>query len=165
MIVWLSFCFGHICCLLVKWDTASRIYPSVAINPQKFPLLIIQNLILPLCVFLFFVSILIKCINENKSTWFFLGATSTSLVYAGYNLFQIAILYYQNVGHFPFNVEGYTYPAIYTFKLFKSIFLASLFGILGYWFEVLKKRSRIRSKSRNQPFNFFRYFSESKTQV
>jgi len=77
-----------------------------------------------------------------RSTWFFLGASLTSLFYAGQSLVQIAILYYINVGWAlpDIVIEGYAFPAIYTFKLFRSIFLATVFSILGYWVEILKRK-------------------------
>jgi len=112
----------------------------VLLFPQLFPLILIQHLVIPASVYSVATLLLIKYVGDHKSTWFFLGASSMSLIFAGQSLVQIAIHYYINVGQFPFPVEGYSYPAIYMFKLFRSIFLATLFGILGYWIEILKSK-------------------------
>ena len=71
-------------------------------------------------------------------TWFFVGASLVSLVYAAGNLYQISVLYNTNV-----KVENYSFPAIYVFKLFRSIFLFSVFGIIGYWNELNKKQKNV----------------------
>ena len=68
-----------------------------------------------------------KVFKGDKSSWFFLGASFISIVYAGYSLVQIAYLYVENVGRFPFNVEGYVFPAVYIFKLFRATFFATAF--------------------------------------
>jgi hypothetical protein len=87
--------------------------------------------------------LLFKCFKGIKRTWFFLGASLASLAYAGWSLLQIAGLYYVNVGWAlpDINIEGYAFPAIYTFKLFRSVFLATFFTILGYTdtIDILKR--------------------------
>lgn len=96
-----------------------------------------------LCVFIFSAYLLFKWFKGIKRTWFFLGASLASLAYAGWSLLQIAGLYYVNVGWAlpDIAIEGYAFPAIYTFKLFRSVFFATFFTILGYTdtIEILKK--------------------------
>jgi len=96
--------------------------------PQYFTLYIIRILVLPIFLFLIAYFILMKLFKGNKSNWFFLGASFTSIFYAWQSLVQIAYLHFENVGKFPFNVEGYVFPAIYTFKLFRAVFFSSFFG-------------------------------------
>jgi len=69
-----------------------------------------------------------------KGTLFFLGASVVSILYAGWTLIQVAWLYYANVGWAlpDINIEGYSFPAIYIFKLFRSLFLAASFTLLGH---------------------------------
>lgn len=119
----------------------------VLLFPQLFSLIIIEWFVIPASLFSVAAFLIIKYVGNHKSTWFFLGASSMSLFYAGQSLIQIAIHYYINVGQFPFPVEGYSYPAIYMFKLFRSIFLASFFGILGYWIEILKSEKSMGQKT------------------
>lgn len=96
-----------------------------------------------LCLFIFFAYLLFKLFKGIKRTLFFLGASLASLAYAGWSLLQIACLYYVNVGWAlpDIAIEGYAFPAIYTFKLFRSVFFATFFTILGYTdtIEILKK--------------------------
>jgi len=108
--------------------------------PQHFLGIIIQNYVIPLSLFSIFALIGMKIFKGNKSSWFFLGASFTSIVYAGHSLVQIAYLYFENVGRFPFNVEGYVFPAVYTFKLFRATFFATVFGIAGHAIEILKNK-------------------------
>jgi hypothetical protein len=57
-----------------------------------------------------------------------------SILYAGWTLIQVAWLYYANVGWAlpDINIDGYSFPAIYIFKLFRSLFLAASFTLLGH---------------------------------
>lgn len=110
-----------------------------------FPSLFLQviiRLIPSIVIFLLPAYLLLKWLRGIKSTWFFLGASLTSIFYAGQSLVQIAILYYVNVGWAlpDIAIEGYAFPAIYIFKLFRSIFLATFFSIVGYWVEILKRK-------------------------
>jgi len=111
----------------------------VLLVPQHFLHIIIQNFVIPLSL-LIAAFIIMKRFKGNKSIWFFLGATFTSIFFAGQSLVQIAYLYFENVGRFPFPVDGYSFPAIYTFKLFRSVFFASFFGMLGHWIEILRTK-------------------------
>ncbi len=112
-------------------------------------LLTITYLLPSILLFLVSAFLLRWWFKDLKSTWFFFGASLTSLVYAGQNLVQIAILYYVNVGRWlpDINFEGYSFPAIYTFKLFRSIFLVTVFSILGHWAEILKKSGTPNQKA------------------
>jgi len=112
--------------------------------PQYFALEIIWIFVLPLFLFSIFYFMLMKTFKGTKSNWFFLGASSTSIFYAWQSLVQIAYLYFENVERFPFNVEGYVFPAIYTFKLFRAIFFSSFFGMLGYLSEILRNKKIIQ---------------------
>lgn len=107
----------------IFWQIAIRLLPSIGL-------------------LLFCGLLLLRWLKGIKSTWFFLGASLTSIFYAVQSLVQIAILYYANVGQYlpDIQVEGYSYPAIFTFNLFRSIFLATLFSILGYWIDILKRK-------------------------
>jgi hypothetical protein len=124
------------------------IWLNVILQPEfvltwLFPDLFLQIIIRLISSILLFsipAYLLLKWLRGIKSTWFFLGASSTSLFYAGLSLVEIAGLYYVNVGWAlpDIAIEGYAFPAIYTFKLFRSIFLATFFSILGYWVGILK---------------------------
>ena len=89
--------------------------------PDLF-LQVIIRLIPSIVIFLLPAYLLLKWLRGIKSTWFFLGASLTSIFYAGQSLVQIAILYYVHVGWAlpDIAIEGYAFPAIYTFKLFRS---------------------------------------------
>jgi hypothetical protein len=82
------------------------------------------------CLLIVFAYIL----RGTRGTWFFLGASLASIAYAGWSLIEIAGLYYVNVGWAlpSINIEGYSFPAVYTFSLFRSIFFATFFTILGH---------------------------------
>lgn len=98
-----------------------------------------------------------------KGTLFFLGGSLASIVYAGWGLIQIAWLYYTNVGWaFPdINIEGYSFPAIYVFKLFRSIFFAAFFTLLGHLSnigvlrEIAAKFGRFRKKKAKRLDDYF----------
>ena len=103
----------------------------------------ILSLIPSLCVFIFSAYLLSKWFKGVRRTLFFLGASLTSLAYAGWSLLQIAGLYYVNVGWAlpDIAIEGYAFPAIHIYKLFRSVFFATFFTILGYTdtIDILKK--------------------------
>ena len=111
-------------------------------------------------VFLFIILAyqLRKTFRDLKRIWFFLGASLTSLAYAGRSLLEITVLYYNNVGYaFPIGIEGYSFPAVYTYKLFSSFFFATFFSVLGYWSEILRKKNNSQWLLRSRYFLFFIY--------
>jgi len=99
-------------------------------------LLFISSIIVIIDLFLFYK----KKYKKLTLTWFFVGAGLVSILFAGTNLYQISYLYILNIGNASATtVQGYSFPAIYVFKLFRSIFFISVFGIIGYWNELRKK--------------------------
>lgn len=104
------------------------LFPATLLQPTYWEAIL---LLVPSLCLLIISAYLFK---RYKWKWFFLGASLTSLAYAGWSLLQIAGLYYVNVGYAlpDISIEGYSFPAIYTFKLFRSIFFATFFTILGY---------------------------------
>lgn len=120
----------------------------VFLFPYTFLPIIIEFFVIPLFSFLFIAYLFWRRVKGVRSVWFFLGASLTSLVYAGQSMVQIAILYYLNVGKWlPLQIEGYSFPAIYTFKLFRSVFFTTFFSIVGYSLDVLN-RSDIVTQTR-----------------
>jgi hypothetical protein len=113
-------------------------------------------------LFIFFAYLLFKWFKGIRGTWFFLGASLASIFYAGWSLIEIARLYYANVGWaLPnINIEGYSFPAIYTFSLFRSIFFATFFTILGHLNnigilgKIAAKFSRFRKKKEKRLTDF-----------
>lgn len=105
---------------------------------------IFQIMVVGLLAFMFaFFGFLIWAIfRKVKLVWFFVGASLVSLYFAGVSLYQISVLYYVNVGWAlpDINIQGYSFPAIYIFKLFRSIFFTALFSVIGYWVEILRRR-------------------------
>ena len=97
--------------------------------------------VLPIVLFSFFYYLLTIRFKGNKAIWFFLGAGVVSICCAWHSLVQIAFLYYINFRpNEPVHLLGYVFPSVYTFKLFKASFFASLFAILGYMSQILKKQ-------------------------
>ena len=47
-----------------------------------------------------------------------MGLSITSLYFAGINVMQIALIYITEVEIGPFIMGGYSFPAIYTFRIF-----------------------------------------------
>jgi len=95
-----------------------------------------------------------------KGTLFFIGGSLASILYAGWGLIQIAWLYYTNVGWAlpDINIEGYSFPAIYIFKLFRSIFLATFFTLLGHFSNIGilgKVVNKFRRKKEKRLTDFF----------
>lgn len=120
--------------------------------PNLYSVNAILWFIISIIVIIFWAFITKKLYKNLKTTWFFVGASFASLVYAGINLYEISWLYYINVGKFLPNisVEGYSFPAIYMFKLFRSIFLTTAFGIIGYW-DLLRKKENKSETVTNKP--------------
>lgn len=133
--------------IIVIWLNA--IFQPQFILTWLFPDLFWQ-VVIRLIPSIFLISVpayaLLKWFRGIKSSWFFLGASLTSLYFAIVSLIEIAGLYYVNVGWAlpDIAIEGYAFPAIYTFKLFKSIFLATFFGVLGYLIETLRRKGEKR---------------------
>ena len=102
--------------------------------------------VLPIALFCILAYMLNKWFKgNNKTIWFFLGASAISIFYAWHSLVQITIIYYVNVRpDLPIHMEGYVFPAVYTFKLFRATFFASLFGILGYLNQILRYKNIIK---------------------
>jgi len=61
---------------------------------------------------------------------FLFGSSVTSLYYAFNNIAEISAYYVTEVDIGPFIIGGYSFPAIYTFKIFRSIFFTSVFIVL-----------------------------------
>jgi len=150
--------------LIVLWLNVA--VPPAAVMvflfPYTFMPIIIWYFMVPVSSFLVIVYLIGRFFKDVRSVWFFLGATLMSLVFAGQSLEQISILYYLNVGRWlPLQVEGYSFPAIYTFSVFKSIFFTTFFAILGYLdsIEPLSKIavafSRFRDKKQKRLTDFF----------
>lgn len=108
--------------------------------PDLFWQIILGWFMMPIYMFLVIAFLLWKYAKGIRPVWFFFGASLTSLFYAVQSLEEIAVLYYWNVGRYlpDIRIEGYSFPAIYTFKLFRSIFFTTFFGILGYSVEILR---------------------------
>ncbi|HJW65254.1 MAG TPA: hypothetical protein VJ507_00590 [Candidatus Bathyarchaeia archaeon] len=106
---------------------------------------IIGLLIIAIICFVFWAYVYKKIFKNLRATWFFVGASFISLFLASINLHDISVLYYLNV-----DTVGYSYPAIYIFKLFRSIFFTTVFGILGYWNELRKKENKPKVDSGNK---------------
>ncbi len=106
-----------------------------------FSLITLQYVIGPICLFLFLIYLTKKSFKSPKSTWFFFGASLTSLLFAMGTLVEVSVLYYFGTGrnHPEVLIGDYIFPAIYTFKVFRSIFFATLFGLLGHWSEILRR--------------------------
>lgn len=100
---------------------------------------------------------------KGSRSLFFLGASLVSIFYAGWSLIEIAQLYHANVGYAlpDINIEGYSFPAIYTFKLFRSLFFATFFTLLGHLNnigilgKIVAKFGRLRRKKEKQLTDFF----------
>jgi hypothetical protein len=68
---------------------------------------------------------------------FLFGSASVSLFYAFKNVTDVSALYVTEVDVGPFIVGGYTFPAIYTFKIFRSLFFSSFFTVIERIVEYL----------------------------
>lgn len=105
---------------------------------------------MPLFLFVLTFCVVRRFFKNLRSIWFFVGSSLMSLWSAMGSLFEVAIVWYVNNGQAlpDFYIET-PMPAIYTFKLFRSIFLASVFGIVGYWIEIFRK-GKDANKTKNE---------------
>ncbi len=100
-----------------------------------------QYIIVPFCLlFLPFLILVWKFFKNSNYVWFFAGASLTSFYFAIISFLEVSVVWYLNHGNSlsDFYVET-PLPAIYAYKLFKSIFFASLFGLLGNWSQILRR--------------------------
>ena len=129
----------------------------LAIGLLPFSMFTIQNLIIPFCIFVVVILIVIliigKVFKSPNYVWFFAGASLTSFWFAIGSLFEVSIVWFKNNGWtLPDIYVENPMPAIYTYKLFKSIFFASLFGLLGHWSQLLR-RTKDEPKNVHNDYN------------
>jgi hypothetical protein len=125
----------------------------LGIRIAPFSSLTIQGIIMPTVIFLlttilpslFLVIILTKMYSKSPSyNWFFVGASLTSLWLAMGSLVEVsATLVLIKFSPFP---DTYPMPAIYTFELFVELFFSALFGLFGYWIELLTRANKNKPK-------------------
>lgn len=116
----------------------------LSISLLPFSNLTLQYFIIPFCIVvagvligILFVS---KIFRSPNYVWFFAGASLTSFWFALGSLLEVSIVWFKNNGSgLPNLYVESPMPAIYTYKLFKSIFFASLFGLLGNWNQLLRR--------------------------
>jgi hypothetical protein len=126
--------------------------PVLLIGLLPFSMFTVQDLIIPFCLFVLGIFIVLKLFKNTNYLWFFAGASLTSFWFALGSLFEISVVWYKNNGWTLPNIYVESpMPAIYTYKLFKSIFFASLFGLLGHWSQLLR---RTKDKPKNYVYNY-----------
>ncbi len=80
--------------------------------------------------------LLVKKIKTSFKIWL-LGSSIAFLCFAGIILVDISLIYLKEVLVGSFIIQGFTFPAIYTFRIFRSLFLGGFFGIIeklmGYY--------------------------------
>lgn len=122
--------------------------PVLIIGLNPFSLFTLKNVIIPFCyLFLWEILLIWKFCKSPNFLWFFAGASIASFWFAMGSLFEIAVVWYKNnAWTLPDIYIENPMPAIYTYKLFKSIFFASLFGLLGHWSQILRRTKDNRKK-------------------
>lgn len=103
----------------------------------------LPSVITSICILLFGIITARVFFKNLNATWFFAGASLTSFWFAMGSLFEVVFVWYINSGQYlPDLYVEYPMPAIYTVKLFRSVFFAALFGLLGHWVSILKRKEK-----------------------
>ena|SRR4030067_133792 len=106
--------------------------PEILITARIPTSFIVQYMVYFISTLIIVFSILLLIgiiVLKANPSWCLLSVSLVSICYAVVSLIGIISLYYTNNG---------TIPPIYTVKLFRSIFFASLFGIIGQIIHLIK---------------------------